>query len=90
MTLIRKLILNFCHSQTHDPVKVKATGVVHSQTHDPVKVKATGVVHSQTHDPVKVKATGVVQPIDLITSGCSPSLVVIPNLSQGVKSDEYV
>ena len=28
MTLMRKLTLNFCHSQTHDLVKVKVTGSV--------------------------------------------------------------
>ena len=38
---------------------------------------------------MKVKVTGVVQPIGLIASGFSPSLIVVPTLGHDVKPDGY-
>ena len=53
MTLVRKLTLNFCHSQTHDPVKVKVMGSV-----QPMVLATSG--HDLGHIVLSVLSHGVI------------------------------
>ena len=54
-----------------------------------LKKLTTNFGHSWIHDLVKAKVIGVGQPIGLVTSGCSPGLVVMLDLIHGMMPYGY-
>ena len=75
MTLMRKLTLNFCHSQMHDPVKVKVMGSVQpmgltTSGHDSSHIALSSLGHGVASDeyakapPCICQCSGVSLPVE--------------------------